>query len=217
MQFNRGSKVMKKLVNSDKGFSTIFHITLILTFALSFNEVWNLYLVQQKQPIKMAGLAIFATFMVFGFISFFLSVLNGEKSKGEMKKIIYKESKKLATILNEYSAEISVIRTQLKKLTGVMKPEGFNELMIVESLLASLEGRLKKVQQHSKSRDDDEVYYAYKSLLEDLSSNNDTMNSVMLTAAVNPISLKNLKTELEERVSKIKKLIPYQKSYKAAA
>jgi hypothetical protein len=208
---------MKKFLKNEKGFSTIFHITLLATFALSFNEIWNLYLQQQKLPIKVAGFAIFATFIIFGLISAILSVINGEKSKGEMKKIIYKESRKLAGILNEYSAEVAIIKVQLKKLTGIMKPEGFHELATVEGLLASLEGRLKKVNQNSQSRDINEVHYAYTSLLDDLSSNDDTMNAVMLSEAIKPIAIKNLKSELDQRISRIKKQIPYQRSYKAAA
>lgn len=208
---------MKKIFRSERGFSTIFHITLLLTFSLSFHEVWTLYLDQQKLPIRMAGLAAFSVFMIFGLISCILSVLSGEKSKGEMKKIIYKESKKLASILNEFSAEVSIIKTQLKKLTGVMRPEGFSELATVESLLISLEGRLKTVQLHSKSRNADEVYYAYTSLLEDLRSNNDTMNSIMLSEAIQPISIKNLRAELDKRIAKIKKLVPHQRSYHTAA
>ena len=193
---------------NEQGFSSFFHLLFILSVAFIFHKFWDGYLDSQKFEMQIIYFGVFGVFVAYSLISLTYSIFSGEKSKGEMRKIIRKESKKLSNILNEYSSEVSNIRTQLKKLTGVMKPEGFRELAIVESLLASLEGRLQKVQVHSKSSDADEVHYAYTSLLEDLTNADDTMQSITLCDVIEPISLNKLKTNLDARIAKVKHLVP---------
>lgn len=194
--------------DNEAGFSSLFHLVFILSVAFVFHKVWDQFLDSQKFEMQIIAFGIFGIFVAYSLISLIYSIFSGEKSKGEMRKIIKKESKKLSSILNEYSAEVHTIRGHLKKLSGVMRPEGFKELAIVESLLSSLEGRLQKVQVHSKSSDPDEVHYAYTSLLEDITNADDTMQSLTLCDIIEPISLNKLKTNLDDRLSKVKHLVP---------
>ncbi len=195
-------------LNNEFGFSSLFHLIFILSVAFLFHHAWEVFIEDQKTAIQIGSLGIFAILILYSLLNLAYSLISGEKSKSQMKKIIKKESKKLSNILNEYSAEVSAIKARLKKLTGIMKPEGFKELAIIEGLLSSLEGRLQKVQQHSSSRDIDEVHYAYASLLEDISNTDSPMYSVTLSHSIEPVALTKLKSNLDQRILRVKRLVP---------
>lgn len=186
----------------------MLHFAIILTAGTLFHAYWDSYFENQSKIYQILAIALFSTFIIYNLAVLLFSIFSGEKSKGEMKRVIKKESKKLASLLNDYSSEVQTIRAHLKRLTGVMKPEGFVELAVVESLLASLEGRLKKVQLLSKSQDEDVVYEAYVNLLDDLSNSDDAVNILSLYETVDPIPLKKLPTELSSRIAKVKHYVP---------
>ncbi len=209
----------RKLVNdkNETGKINILALGALIGVAYLAQEYSELFLTKLEFYQQVIVGSVIGMFVLYNFLSFLYSFFSGEKSKLQMKHEIKKESVKLIDTLSSIEEEIAQIKVDLRKLTGTMRPEGFRELISLESLVSSLSGRLKKVGIHSTSKDVEEVHYAYVNLLDDLRTADDALTSLILTDVHETVPYKKIRTDLVGRIDRVRKMFPASRSKGASA
>ena len=209
----------RKLENStnEAGKINILALGALVAVTYLVKEYSELFLSKLELYQQVIVGSVIGIFVLYNFLSFLYSFFSGEKSKLQMKYEIKKESVKLIDTLSSIEQEIAQIKVDLKKLTGTMRPEGFRELINLESLVSSLGGRLKKVGIHSTSKDVEEIHYAYINLLDDLRTADDALTSLILTDELETVPYRKIRTDLVGRIDRVRKLFPASRSRGATA
>lgn len=210
MQKRGWRSVMKQeLTTNQKGSIHALCMILSILIVIGLKEYWSYLLAVYDIKILIVICAACGFFVLSTTLIGMYSVLSGEKSPRQMKKIILKEKIKLNEILKTTRQKISALEKNIKYTSNIMNPKGFEELSTLRGLVASLESRVARVTQLLDTHDEDDIYRAYNTMFDQVSVYGNSLVGLITTEDNTTIfSYDHIQKEFDERLNRIMHHLP---------
>lgn len=201
--------------NYENGSVTALFMLISIGIIIFAEKSWDLFF-GEYPIISQLGVAIFlAGFILYSILIGLYSVLSGEKSASQLKKMVLKESKKLDQLINEVGNAVSELESQLRVISGIMHPQGFKELRKVKAMLSSLEARSRKAKTLVKSRDEDKIVAGYNIFFANIGEFEDPNSCLILDDNLPECPYELIPQELKKRIEFVERTIPQRQSLAA--
>ncbi|HMO17314.1 MAG TPA: hypothetical protein PKA63_04100 [Oligoflexia bacterium] len=198
---------MSKQSNEIGSINSVCLFFSILTI-LGLQNYWHIIQEQLIVPYQLTLLALTATFVLFSILSGLYSVFSGEKSTGQLRREIIKESRKLDKLAEEARSALLTLEGKLRTMSGIMHPQGFRELRKLKAMLSCLEGRCRLARESLISRDREEVEHIYNTFFSDLGETEDVVNHLVLDDFLETCPYKKIPNELHKTLKNFEESLP---------
>ncbi len=200
-------------VNCQKGSVTALFLLSSIILIVLIEKSWDAVF-GEFHYISQIAVAVFAfCFILYSLLIGLYSVLSGEKSCRQLKKMVIKESKKLDHLIKEAGKAVQELESQLRVISGIMHPQGFKELRRVKAMLVSLEARSKKAKTLIKSKDEDKIIAGYNIFFSNIGDFEDASSSLILDDELPECPYEDIPQELKKRIEFVEKVLPIKTSY----
>lgn len=206
-----------KVSNNQKGSVQVLCLILSILIVLAIREYWT-YLIALYDIKTALIISLFLSFFVISttLISLY-SVFSGEKSPGQMRRIIKKQKIKLTTILKNTRAKIHSIEKNIKYTSNIMNPKGFQELSTLKGLVSALESRVSRVNELLSTKEEEHLYAAYNTMFDEVTVYGNSLSGLIITEDENTIfSYDDIEKEFNKRLKLILEYLPEDKNKKRA-
>jgi hypothetical protein len=197
---------------TETGSVTSLFMLLSITMILIAEKSWNTFFGEFPIISQLMIAVLIFCFVLYSLLIGIYTVLSGEPSCKQLRKMVMKESKKLDSLVQEASKAVEELESQLRVVSGIMHPQGFVELRKLKAMLVSLEARSKKAKNLIKSKDEDKIVAGYNIFFSNIGDFEDAYNCLILDDNLPECPYESIPQELRKRIEFVEKTLPVKSS-----